>query len=45
MSISYYLYELVAFDKKPYIGNFLRKFYFCWALDLPEIAKNNHSEK
>ena len=29
----------------PYIGNFSRRFKFCWVHDLPEIAKNRHSEK
>ena len=29
----------------PYIGNFSRVFNFRWVCDLPEIAKNRHSEK
>ena len=29
----------------PYIRNFSRGFNFCWVRNLPEIAKNRHSEK
>ena len=32
-------------DVIPYIGNFSRGFNFRWVRDLPEIAKNRHSEK
>ena len=33
------------FSVLPYIENFSRGFNFRWVRDLPEIAKNRHSEK
>ena len=35
----------IAYNQLPYIGNFSRGFNFRWVRDLPEIAKNGHSEK
>ena len=51
-SLSYFNIELctlhtqtIQSSQLPYIGNFSRGFNFRWVRDLPEIAKNRHSEK